>query len=195
MLTQRQVERSRLIGVGETDDQAANVQFLKYSGRFREVGGASAGDLASVLEYYQSLSPGRLVVLGDAGAGKTVLVLELLIRLLETRQDDTGKPVPVLISAAAYDTRLTWEDWLAGHLALRFGIGAKAAARLVRDGRILPVVDGVDEMDPAGSGQERARTLVSALNASIRGREKAPVVVTCRLGEYQALMREIDRAT
>ena len=79
-------------------------------------------------------------MLGEPGAGKTVLVVELLIRLLEARQHDTSKPVAVLISAAAYDTKLAWEDWLAGRLALRFSISAGAAARLVRDGRILPIV-------------------------------------------------------
>ena len=122
------------------------------------------GDLASVLEYYQSLSPGRLMVLGEPGAGKTVLVMELVIRLLEARLHDTGMPVPVLISAAAYESRLEWGNWLAQHLAERFSIGDEAAARLVRDGRILPVVDGVDEMDRAGESQ-RARAHVS-LSAS-----------------------------
>lgn len=194
VLAQAQVARSRLIGADEPDDQAANVRFAKGSGRFREVGGANDGNLESVLEYYDSLSPGRLVVLGEPGAGKTVLVMQLLIKLLNERKHDTSKPVPVLISAAAYDTSLAWDKWLAGHLALRFGIGAEIAARLVRDGRILPVVDGVDEMDPVGK-PVRAGVLVAALNASMRGQEKAPVVVTCRLGEYQALVREIDRAT
>lgn len=194
VLAQAEKARARLIGVGEPGDTAANVRFVKGSGRFREVGGARAGELVSVLEYYQSLSPGRLVVLGEPGAGKTVLVMELLIRLLEVRRQDTSMPVPLLISAAAYDTRLVWDDWLAVQLALRFSISNEAAVRLVRDGRILPVVDGVDEMDPAGE-PERARVLVEALNASMRGREKAPVVVSCRHGEYQALVREIDRAT
>jgi NACHT domain len=194
VLAQAQVARSRLIGADEPDDQAANVRFAKGSGRFREVGGANDGNLESVLEYYDSLSPRRLVVLGEPGAGKTVLVMQLLIKLLNERKHDTSKPVPVLISAAAYDTSLAWDKWLAGHLALRFGIGAEIASRLVRDGRILPVVDGVDEMDPVGE-PVRAGVLVATLNASMRGQEKAPVVVTCRLSEYQALVREIDRAT
>jgi NACHT domain len=194
VLAQAQGERSRLIGAGEPSDQAANVRFVKGSGRFREVGGATSGDLVSVLEYYKSLSPRRLVVLGEPGAGKTVLAMELLIQLLEGRPQDTSLPVPVLISAAAYDTVLSWEEWLAKHLALRFGIGAGAAARLVRDGRILPLVDGVDEMDSTDE-PERARVMVRALNAWMRGRERAPIVVTCRRVEYKALARPVDRAT
>ena len=64
VLDQAQVTRSQLLGTDEPGDDAANVRFVKASGRFREVGGAGTGNLASVLEYYRSLSPGRLVLLG-----------------------------------------------------------------------------------------------------------------------------------
>jgi len=101
VLGQAEVQRSRLIGTDEVSDQAANVRFVKDTGRFREVGGVDGGDLASVFGYYQALSPGRLVVLGEPGAGKTVLALELLTQLLERRQLNGDIPVPVLISAAA----------------------------------------------------------------------------------------------
>lgn len=128
VLAQAQEQRSRLIGVGEPGDTPANVRFFKGAGQFREVGGANSGDLESVLDYYLSLSPRRLVVLGEPGAGKTVLVLELLIRLLETRHQDLSPPVPVVLSASAYDTKQPWPEWLAGQLELRFQISKSAAA-------------------------------------------------------------------
>lgn len=194
VLIQTQKTRSLLIGADEAGDRAANVRFIKGAGHFREVGGSKEGDLSSVLEYYQSLSPGRLVVLGDPGTGKTVLTMELLIRLLEQRKHDRSGPVPILISAAAYDPDFAWEDWLVRHLRLRFAIDKKVAEKLVRDGRILPMVDGVDEMDLADE-PKRANTLIAALNSSIQFRERTAVVVTCRPSEYQALARPVDRAT
>jgi hypothetical protein len=194
VLAQAQDTRSRLIGAGAPGDTAANVRFVKRAGRFREVGGAATGDLASILEYYLSLSPGRLVVLGGPGAGKTVLVTELLIRLLEARRHDQDQPVPVLISASAYDTTRTWGDWLSRHLAQRFGITHITAELLVRDRRILPVVDGIDEMDPEGE-RRGAQQLTTALNASMHGLERASVVITCRNGGYHALTQNLDRVT
>lgn len=194
VLAQSAVARSRLIGAGEPGDEAANVRLARGAGWLREAGGASEGDLESVLEYYRSLTPGRLVVLGDPGAGKTVLALELIVRLLESRGRESDEPVPVLVSAAAFDTRLGWDGWLALHLTGRFGLSAEVSRTLIRDGLILPVVDGLDEMDP-GTDPRRARALVAALNASMRGRARAPLVVTCRTADYQALARDIDRAT
>ena len=185
VMAQAQVARSRLIGAGEVGDRAANVRFARGIGQFREVGGAREGNLATILQYYQALSPARLVVLGDPGAGKTVLALELQIRLLDYRRSDMGLAIPVFISAAAYDTRISWPEWLAEHLALRFSIRVKVVAKLIRDNRILPIVDGIDEMDQVGE-QERARALVEALNSSMQGLERAPLVVTCRSAKWLA---------
>lgn len=195
VLEQEQRARALLLAAaGQADDTFANVRFMRGAGRFREVGGAGTGDMASVLEYYRSLRPGRLVVLGEAGAGKTVLALELLIRLLEERRGRGAGVVPVLVNAALWDAERPWEQWLAGHLAQRFRMSERVTAALVRDRRVLAVVDGLDEMDPAGE-PVRAGKLVEALNAGMQGRERAPVVVTCRGEQYAQLGAVLDRAT
>lgn len=194
VLSQAEVQRSRLIGIEEAGDEAANVHFVKRTGTFRSVGGPNEGYLTAVSQYYQSLSPKRLVVLGDPGAGKTVLALELVIQLLEQRRADREMPVPVLVSAAACDTSVPWDRWLTEYLAQRFSMAAQVMRALVRDGRILAIVDGLDEMDLPGA-PHRANALVAALNSHMRGRERAAVVVTCRRAEYQALTRKVDKAT
>ena len=97
------------------NDRAANTRFVKSPGRFREVGGAATRrNLASVLRYYQSLSPGRLVVpLGNSGTGEDRPCDRVADRgsgAPSARRE--SMPIPVLVSAAAYDTRLSWDDWL-----------------------------------------------------------------------------------
>jgi hypothetical protein len=55
-------------------------------------------------------------------------------------------------------------------------------------------VDGIDEMDPDGEPR-RAQHLITELNASMRGLERAPVVVTCRYSGYHTLTQDLDRVT
>jgi predicted NACHT family NTPase len=144
-----------------------------------------------VAEYYRHLRPRRLVVTGAAGAGKTVLVLELILALLDGRGE--GDPVPVRLSLTEWDTEVPLPVWLARHLVDVYDWPEDMAAELVRQHRVLPVLDGLDEMDrtqPGGAASPvapRARAALDALNAYQEGRAAGPVVLTCRTAHYEAL--------
>lgn len=62
---------ARPADIGFTQPKAAQVTW-------RGDGGATTGSLSTIADYYDTLDLGRLVVLGAPGAGKTVLVLQLL---------------------------------------------------------------------------------------------------------------------
>ena len=74
---------------------------------------AGAGDeLAEVLE---RVPTGRLVVLGEPGAGKTMLMVRLVLDLLARRA--AGGPVPVLAPVASWDpSGQDLRDWLSVRL-------------------------------------------------------------------------------
>ena len=143
------------------------------------------GTFDTVLEYFRELPEPRLLILGSAGAGKTVLVTELARRLLATRKD--SEPIPVIIPVTAWDPRQTsLFDWVSEQL---IRIDADLAHR-VRDGRsfitraqalvdrmkVLPMLDGLDEIP------EAARPMATlAIN---RYGWAQPLVVTCRTHEY-----------
>ncbi|MDH6136701.1 transcriptional regulator with XRE-family HTH domain [Kitasatospora sp. MAA4] len=120
--------------------------------------GASAGPLsldgglAEVADVYRRVRSGRLVVLGRAGSGKTVLMLRFVLDYLATRSG--GEPVPVVFSIGSWDPTVTaLRDWLIDrllrdhpNLAARAPGRLTLAAALVDAGWILPVLDGFDEM-------------------------------------------------
>ncbi|MFF8604586.1 NACHT domain-containing protein [Streptomyces sp. NPDC015346] len=148
------------------------------------------GSFSDVVRLYEGLPHGRLVVLGDAGAGKSVLVLHLAAGLLARRGE--GDPVPVVFPISSWDPRegtpLWW--WAAGRLAQTHagilageGSGASAARntahRLITSGRVLPILDGFDEL-PAATRAQALTQLSRSLLPDGR------FVLTSRTAEFTA---------
>ncbi|MEU6770577.1 NACHT domain-containing protein [Streptomyces sp. NPDC046759] len=130
----------------------------------------------------------RLVVLGTAGSGKTVLSVLLTLELLARRltQDEPDVPIPLVLSLESWDTRRqSLTEWLVDrlhqdHPGLPPVDGAHPARRLVLDRRVLPVLDGLDEL-PA----HRRAEVLGALNSGLGGDGDA--VLVSRTGEYADL--------
>ncbi len=153
---------------------------------------ASEATMANVAGYFRKLRPQRLVITGDAGSGKTVLAIELILGLLTDADRRPDDPIPVRLSAAAWDAQTSVEDWLAAHLVRNFNLSKATARALLRADRVLPVIDGLDEMDtePEPGYGSRAGEALRALNAYQRGRGKARLVLTCRSTVYDALIAD-----
>ncbi|MFF7127206.1 NACHT domain-containing protein [Streptomyces sp. NPDC008240] len=111
--------------------------------------GPGPATLPDIVTYYRNTRPLRLVVTGSAGAGKTVLALDLLLALIDGRAKDD--PVPVRIPLSLWDTkRQLLPELLQQRLVDACDWPADLAAGLVRHHLVLPVLDGLDEMDPPG---------------------------------------------
>jgi predicted lipid-binding transport protein (Tim44 family) len=140
------------------------------------------GRLDEVANTFMSLPHKRLVVLGEPGAGKTVLAILLTLDLLPLRPDGA---VPVLLSVSSWDPTAHegLRAWIARQLEEDYALrnaaayGPAAAQRLVDAQRVLPILDGLDEI-PA---ELRAR----ALSELDRTYASQPLVVTCRSEEYE----------
>ncbi|CAL9331270.1 hypothetical protein SUDANB2_00079 [Streptomyces sp. enrichment culture] len=157
---------------------------------FRDPGGTGADP--DIAEFFRAIRPGRLVIGGAPGSGKTVLALELTLSLAADRTD--SDPVPVRIPMAQWDTSHALPELLEKHLTQALEWPAEMARRLVSHGMVLPVLDGLDEMDPPladGSPDPdapRAKAAIQYLNAYQRGLEAAPLVLTSRLEHFEALL-------
>jgi transcriptional regulator with XRE-family HTH domain len=119
---------------------------------------ARAGDLRALLAVYGGLDSGRLMILGEPGAGKTGAAIRLLLAALEHRRSVAGSerrgvPVPVFIGIRGWNP-LTQplKTWLALRLSeehpfLRSAAyGRDVTLRLVSAGRLAVILDGLDEM-------------------------------------------------
>lgn len=188
-----------LLFAGREPGHRANLTF-QSQGLVQFSSASSRGDLESVADYYANATPGRMVVLGEPGAGKTVLALALICRLLEHRKTlaertRSSTPVPVRFDLTGWDTGGGLEDWLAQALADRFaGLSPESARALIHANLVLPVLDGLDEMDLPDSEPTRGRAAITQLNRYLAGSQLLPVVVTCRQQEYDQLGDELAGA-
>ncbi|WP_055567044.1 WD40 repeat domain-containing protein [Streptomyces atriruber] len=146
----------------------------RIDGRFDEV-------LRQLAAGYARLPHRRLVVIGEPGAGKTVLALLLTLGLLGAR--DPGGPVPVLLPVSSWDpVRERLDDWIVRSLAAPHYNGRPEIPRaLLTHGLLLPVLDGLDEIP-----ESARRGAVRGINQAVGG--ERPVVVTCRAAEYEDLI-------
>ncbi|MFI0976274.1 NACHT domain-containing protein [Streptomyces sp. NPDC021093] len=163
-----------------------------------------AGTGAEITELFADRVPTRrLLVLGPPGAGKTVLLVRLLLGLLalrdsspQGRQQGQSQPVPVLFPLASWNPE--GQDlyaWLSDRLAADHpGLAEPAPARhgsvtrsraLLEHHLVLPILDGLDEIPFAVRGRA-----LSAINQALPlGR---PVVLSSRLTEYRDALRPLS---
>lgn len=185
--------RRRLLGdfgIGAT--HTVDVTFRRVEGPQQPL---ASGMFTDVRAYYTSVPDGRLVITGGPGAGKTMLAAELVLEILEGHAPD--EPVPVRLPLSGWDTYDdppgpgTFARWLQERLVDEYALTSLTARALVSSHRILPVLDGLDEMDPDDAEAEgsRAASVLRALGLWIDGRKGVPFVLTCRTEWYDRLVR------
>lgn len=143
-----------------------------------------AGGDRQLREVIGLVPTGRLLVLGAPGAGKTMLMVRLVLDLLKNREDTD--PVPVLVSLASWNpAEQDLGEWLADSLARDHPALASPtppisgettqAELLVATGLVMPILDGLDEIPRTLRGL--AIQHINTWNAGVQ------LVVTCRIGE------------
>ncbi|MFI6867353.1 hypothetical protein [Nocardia sp. NPDC050406] len=142
-----------------------------------------------IAEYYPRRTGGRMVVLGEPGAGKAVTLLGLLLELLAERERQPVAergPVPVRVDASTWNplTR-SLTGWLADRIARDYGMRVGVVRRLVESGAILPVLERLDAVDLPGREPLRLRRAVEQLESE-EWRERA-LVIGCDADAYQRL--------
>ncbi|GAA1740851.1 trypsin-like peptidase domain-containing protein [Luedemannella helvata] len=188
---QESQDRAYLLGLDIKRSVAAEVDYaVEHTARFREKGAAGPAVRTDIQGFFTGPAKRQLVVLGSAGAGKSVLLTGLILGLLGRLSADD--PVPVRFQLVGWDPSADLGDWLVSELGSRYGIAAAAARGLLFDRAVLPVLDGLDEIS---AEREDLDAAVRAVNAFVADHGQTGYVVTCRSSVYSDLGRDIEPAS
>lgn len=151
------------------------------------IGGVTDRAAPRLADFHEAFDhfDGRMLLLGEPGAGKTITLLHYARDAVVKRRQDPAAPLPILGIVPSWNPEITVTDWL----AQTFGAPTKAA-KLIRDGKALLLLDGLDELgserpvdpkDPRGPKFDPRQRFADQIPTKNR------VLVTCRTADYQQM--------
>ena len=137
---------------------------------------------SEILKIFQA-SNYRMLVVGEPGTGKTCLLLQLVLMLLETERFR----IPVVLNLATWDDiYVSLEDWLVEILPNELGVNKSFARNMVKHTELILLLDGFDEI--------REENRLSCLNSIGKYGEdrRHRFVISSRIEEYTAVNKDAD---
>lgn len=133
----------------------------------------------------------RLLILGEAGSGKTVLLLQFGLDLVEMAKQNFDYPMPILLNLATWrDENQTFETWLEENLvyaAGEYGTARKYAKEMVQENNLLLLLDGLDEIpqNDRKACLDKLRIFLDKLDNSRSTEDNFPtVIISSRKKDY-----------
>jgi hypothetical protein len=181
----------RFVLMGESD--AATVAYVRQQGL--ESGTVvcdwTGGDVNNIYERYREIGFGRMMLLGPPGSGKTLAAITLVMDILSrglAAPDERMLPIP--ISIVGWDGTQRLGDWLSDRLVEGYRIARPVAKALIYNDYILPVLDGLDEVDDQASDEpSSSKKILQQIRSSSDAADIAhgALVMTCRSDFYGEL--------
>ncbi len=130
---------------------------------------------------------GHLLVLGDAGAGKTHLIHQVMNQMLADACSDTDEPIPFYLSLSRWDgdSDSMW-DWCVSEIAATYSVGRSFLEGWRERGGMALLLDGLDDLK-----LKDRRQCVSEINTMLSDWVGMPVIVACRTREYGEIGRRL----
>ncbi|MEZ4671962.1 MAG: TIR domain-containing protein [Anaerolineae bacterium] len=142
---------------------------------------------ASIFQIFEDLNR-ELLILGEPGGGKTVLLLQLGKELIEQARSDVKKPIPIVFNLSSWAAeRKPLADWLVDEMRLKYQVPKKVAKEWVEREQILPLLDGLDEV-----AEQYRNACVNAINAFRQQYRAVDMAVCSRIADYDLLTTKLD---
>lgn len=125
------------------------------------------------------------LILGDPGAGKTIMLLQLAESLILKPPPTYSNAIPLVLNLSSWSLKpQPLQDWLEDEVWRSYRVRGNRVQRWLADDRLILLLDGLDEVKEEG-GQRAA--CVEAINAFRKAYPQVPLVVCSRKADYERL--------
>ncbi|MBP1466185.1 NACHT domain-containing protein [Candidatus Chloroploca sp. M-50] len=143
--------------------------------------------LSDLLTYFDDHDK-CILILGDAGSGKTITLLQIMNQLIIRARKQKDDPVPVFLplstwSAVADD----FESWIVEALDREYHFPKTEIAELIQNRRLIFVLDGLNEVK-----SDLRETCVSAINSYQRKYMGTGLIISSRTDEYLEIKNKLQ---
>ncbi|MDY6941103.1 MAG: protein kinase [Cyanobacteriota bacterium] len=136
-----------------------------------------------VSDKFREMGSGRsLLILGEPGSGKTTTLLEVARDLLAIAETNANQPLPVIFNLSSWQGKSSISAWLATELNRQYQVSREIGRNWVKDGRLLLLLDGLDEVRA-----DLRENCIAALNRFGRSHGTTEIIACSRIRDYQAL--------
>src|SRR5262249_6876322 len=99
-----------------------------------------------ILNVYDQLN-GKLLILGDPGAGKNTTLLQLTRDLLERAEAEDSFPIPIIFNLSSWaDERKPLAAWLIDQLGAKYQVPKRVSTEWITNDNLILLLDGLDEV-------------------------------------------------
>ena len=140
-----------------------------------------ADNAESILQLFEAYN-GKLLILGEAGVGKSTLLLTLARDLLQQASEDQEFPIPVVFNLSSWQGKISFFDWIQHELNEKYQVPQAVAKRWLQNDALLLLLDGLDEV-----AEGHRQGCLEAINAWRSEHAFVDVVVSSRIVDYESL--------
>jgi eukaryotic-like serine/threonine-protein kinase len=181
----RRIENKWIKGVYEANqagqaEVTLSLKVYEHANLAGPAGSSIESTSKNLIKILENLDDG-ILILGAPGAGKTMLLLRLAADLLRQARAQLERPIPVIFLLASWAERKTsLREWLVDELVRSYDVPRRTALRWVSANEILPLLDGLDEID-----REHLPDCIDAINDFKRENGLTQFIVCSRSADYR----------